>query len=757
MNIDRPDRSKISTSQLERAAFVYVRQSSLHQVRENVESQRRQYGFADQAQALGWSAGKVVIIDEDQGQSGATPGARAGFGRLVSAVARGEVGVVMSLEISRLSRNDADWHHLVYLCRWTQTLIADEDGIYDPSAGADRMLLGIRGQVSEMERDSMVHRMVEARWNKAKRGEVFTAVPAGYDVDDDGQVTITSDESVADAIRSVFLKFDELGTARQVFVWWQQEERLFPVRSGGSLSRPVVWAAVSYRAILSMLHHPFYAGVYVFGRTQTRRELDPENPRRLLVRRSLRRHREQWPVLIRDHHAGYLTFEKYLQIQERIGDNEVMGARGDDGRAGAAREGRALLQGLVRCGHCGRRMMVGYGGVSAQRTLQYRCRRNHEYGVRECQLVGGKRVEAAVRQTFLEVTAEAGAEAAALADQQLRDEISAREKSWQLQMEKAEYEVRRAERQYMAVDPENRTVARELERRWNQKLEEVEALRSRAAGALSDRRPLTESELARAKELGRNLDEVWTAETTTARDRKRLLRCLIDEVQLRSEEKRYLVRIVWKGGATTDREVERFTRGRHEHATPLETVELVRKLAQEFDDAQIARILNRQGRRSGLDLAFTKESVKSLRGKNQIPVAPKRRARDEHEGPFTLDESARELGVSVATVQRWLRDGLLAGEQSVPGAPWSIVLTEGVRRRLTAGDAPAGWVGLDEAARRLGLTKSHVAYLVKQGKLNAVRATVGKRECWRIDVSSATCGRQADLLDQKTDDTRKES
>jgi excisionase family DNA binding protein len=757
MSIDRPDRSKISTSQQERAAFVYIRQSSLMQVRENLESQRRQYAFAEEARALGWSDARVVIVDEDQGQSGATPGARTGFGRLVSAVARGEVGIVMSLEISRLSRNDADWHHLVHLCRWTQTLIADEDGVYDPSSGTDRLLLGIRGQVSEMERDNSVHRMVEARWNKARRGEVFTAVPAGYDVDDGGKVTITSDESVADAIRCVFLKFDELGTARQVFVWWQEEGRLFPVRSGGSLGRPVVWATVSYRAILSTLHHPFYAGVYVFGRTQTLRELDPENPRRLLVRRGRRRHREEWPVLIRDHHAEYIAFEKYLQIQERIGDNEVMGAGGNEGRPGAAREGRALLQGLVRCGHCGRRMTVGYGGNTAQRTLQYRCRRPHEYGLRECQLVGGKRVESAVTQTFLEVTAEAGTEAATLAHQQLRDEIAASEKSWQLQMEKAEYEARRAERQYTAVEPENRTVARELERRWNQKLEELEALRSRAAGALVHRRPLTEEELARAQDLGRNLDEVWAAETTTARDRKRLLRCLIEEVQLRSEEKRYLVRIVWKGGATIDLEVERFTPGGRAHATPLETVELVRKLAQEFDDTQIARILNRQGRRSGLDLAFTKESVKSLRGKNQIPVAPKRRARDEREGPFTLDESARELGVSVATVQRWLRDGVLAGEQSVSGAPWSIVLTEEVRRRLTAGDAPAGWVGLDEAARRLGLTKSHVAYLVKQGKLSAVRTTVGKRQCWRIDVSSATCGRQSDLLDQMINDRRKES
>jgi excisionase family DNA binding protein len=755
MNGDGLDRSKIGPEHLERAAFVYVRQSSLKQVRENVESQRRQYGFAEQARALGWSEGQIVILDEDQGRSGAAPESRPGFARLVGAVARAEVGIVMSLEVSRLSRNDTDWHHLVHLCRWTATLIADEHGVYDPSSTADRMVLGIRGQVSELERDSSVHRMVEARWAKARRGEVFTAVPPGYDVDAMGQVTKTSDETVADAIGRVFEKFDELGTARQVFVWWQEQGLPFPARQTAPGLRGVAWVAVSYRAILQVLHHPFYAGAYVFGRTETRRELDPEDARRLLIRRG-RRSRERWPVLIRDHHPGYISFAKYLENQDRLWDNEVMSGRGDESQKGAAREGRALLQGLVRCGQCGRRMMVGYGGERARRTLQYRCRRPGDYGRRECQLVGGKRVEAVVVEAFLEVTAGAGEEAAALADEHLRGEIAAAERTWQLQIEKAEYEARRAERQYVSVEPENRTVARELERRWEQRLVDLEAVRAKAAGVLERRRPLSEAELVRARELGGNLDALWEAETTTVKDRKRLLRCLIEEVQLRSAKNRYHVLIAWKGGSTTEREVVRFAPGGHVKATPLETVALVRELAREFDDAQIARILNRQGRRSGRGLAFTKESVTSLRGKNRIPIAPKPEPRDEREGPFTLDDAARELGVTTATVQRWLREGLLAGQQSVPGAPWRIVLSEDVRRKLSGGDAPAGWVGLSEAARRLGLGKSHVAYLVKQGKLKAVRTRVGSRHCWRIDVSSASCGRQADLLDQMQGPSTKE-
>ena len=277
----------------------------------------------------------------------------------------------MSLELSRLARNDPDWHHLVYLCRWTETLIADEHGIFDPAASADRMVLGIRGQVSELERDNAVHRMVEARWSKARRGEAFTIPPAGYELDERGELVLTPDETVQAALARVFQKFDDLGTARQVYLWWREEGLPFPVRRLAPRVHPVVWGPVSYRLILQTLHHPIYTGAYVFGRSEIRRELDPEN-QRLVVRRVKRK---EWPVLIKDHHPAYISFAQYVQNQERLRDNEAMGPRTDDSHRGAAPEGQALLQGLVRCGQCGRRMHVNYGGVSAARTLQYRCSR----------------------------------------------------------------------------------------------------------------------------------------------------------------------------------------------------------------------------------------------------------------------------------------------------------------------------------------------------------------------------------------------
>lgn len=749
------DRGKIKATHLARLAYVYVRQSSPQQVRYNVESKRRQYDFAAQAETLGWSREQIVVIDEDQGRSGTIPYARTGFGQLVGAVARGEGGIAMSLELSRLARNDPDWHHLVYLCRWSETLIADEQGIFDPTASADRLVLGIRGQVSELERDNAVHRMVEARWSKARRGEAFTIPPAGYELDERGGLVLTPDEAVQAALARVFQQFDELGTARQVYLGWREEGLPFPVRRLAPRVHPVVWGPVSYRLILQTLHHPIYTGAYVFGRSETRRELDPES-QRLVVRRVKRK---EWPVLIKDHHPAYISFAQYVQNQEQLRDNEAMGPRTDDSHRGAPREGRALLQGLVRCGQCGRRMHVNYGGAAAARTLQYRCSRVRVLHLGpECQLVGGKRIEVTVVEAFLHVTEAAGPAAAALAGKRVRADLAAAERTWRLQIEQAEYEAQRAERQYNAVEPEHRTVARELERRWNERLAALDALRARAAAARADQHPLTEEEVARAQALGSHLEAVWHAPTTTVRDRKRLLRCLIDEVQLRTESQRHLVRIVWKGGAVTDREVVRFAPGAGEaRRTADDTVALVRKLAADFDDAQIARILNRQGRRSGLGRAFTQSSVRSLRAKQHIPQCPRQSARDPNAGPFTADEAAHELGVTMSTIHRWLRDGVLAGQQATPGAPWRIVLTPDVRQRLSTGTAPPGWVGLTEAARRLGLSKSLVAYLVKHGQLTAVRTTVGKRACWRIDVASATCGRQPDLLDQFIKPVSKES
>jgi hypothetical protein len=392
--------------------------------------------------------------------------------------------------------------------------------------------------------------------------------------------------------------------------------------------------------------------------------------------------------------------------------------------------------------------------------LQYRCSRVQVlHGASECQLVGGKRIEATVVDAFLQATEAAGPAAAALAGEQQQDEVATAARGWELEIEKAEYEAQRAARQYDAVEPEHRTVARELERRWNERLAQLEAVRARAAAARARQHLLTAEELARAQHLGAHLEEVWQASTTTMRERKRLLRCLIDEVQLRTEATRHLVRIVWKGGAVTDREVVRSAPGGGQaRRTPEDTIALVRQLAGEFDDAQIARILNRQGRRSGRGRAFTQSSVQSLRGKHRIPKCPHPPAvGDAEEGPFTAQQAARVLGVTMSTIHRWLREGILAGQQATPGAPWRIRLTPDVRQRVSVGSAPPGWVGLTEAARRLGLTKSLVAYRVKRGELPAIRTTVGKRTCWRIDVSAATSDHQAPLFDPMTNTVNKES
>ena len=740
------ERSKIRPTHRERAAYVYVRQSSPKQVREHVESRHRQYALVDWAVEAGWPRERVIVIDEDQGKSSAIARTRKGFARLISAVAQGEVGIVIALEATRLARNSPDWHHLIYLCRWSDTLIADEHTIYDPDSPSDRMVLGIRGQMSELELETLIERMVQARWNKARRGELITTPPAGHEIDDLGQLVITSDEAVSHAIRTVFEKFDELGSARQVFVWWQQQGLKFPVRRMEIRTRPVVWIEPKYRMILQTLHHPIYSGAYVFGKTETVRELAKDGSQTLRVRRVKR---NVWPILIRDHHPAYLSYDKFLSNQERLRSNAMI--LNPKRTTGPAREGPALLQGLVMCGHCSRKMNLSYGGHKSAHTkkiYQYRCvQARHQIGVGDCQVVGGKRIDDLVVEAFLEATQPCALEAARRAHEEAHKQGETIRRYWQHQIEKAEYEAQRAERQYQVVEPENRIVARELERRWNERLKEVERVRTQARDALRAEPLLSEEELVTLRLLCTDLRDVWNAETTTNRDRKRLLRCLIEEVQLRTDEKHHGVRIVWKGGAITEREVLRRKAGTA-HRTPEDTVALVRTLAKEFDDAQIARILNRQGRRSGLGNPFTKQSVMSLRGHHRIPKCPQREAKDPVEGPFTADEAARELGVTMSTIHRWLREGVLAGEQVTSGAPWRIILSDEIRRRLTGGNAPDGWVGLTEAARRLGLSKSRVAYLVNTGKLPAVRATVGKRRCWRIDVSSTTYADQTDLFDQ---------
>jgi excisionase family DNA binding protein len=737
--------AKITPAHLARMAYVYVRQSSLHQVQEHLESQRRQYELVEWALARGWPREAIVVIDEDQGKSSATAKTRAGFARLLGAVASAEAGIVIALEVTRLARNSPDWHHLLYLCRFSATLIADAHTIYDPALSADRMVLGIRGQMGELELDSAIERMVSARWHKAERGALITIPPPGYEVDEAGELVTTSDEAVAHAISMVFEKFAELGSARQVLLWWQSQGLKYPVRRIELRAHPVVWLPPSYGMVLRTLHNPIYAGAYVFGKSETVRRLGGEDAQTIQVRRVKR---SAWPVLIRDHHRAYIGFEQFLENQERMRNNTAMNNPEPGESGGPAREGPALLQGLVMCAKCGRKMHLSYGGHRSQRVYQYRCSRaRSQQGGTDCQLVGGKRIDQTVVAVFLEATQPCAQAAARQANEEARRQGEGLRRYWAHQIEKAQYEAQRAERQYMAVEPENRVVARALERRWNLQLEALEQVKRQAEQALQAPVLLSEEELEKIRLLGADLSALWQAPTTTNRDRKRLLRCLIEEVQLRTEEGRYAIRIIWKGGALSERELVRSKPGCAQR-TAEDTVELVRALAREFDDAQIARVLNKQGRRSGLGNPFTQQSVTSLRGKHGIPKCSKVMAKDPTDGPFTADEAARELGVTMSTVHRWLREGVLAGEQLTAGSPWRIVLTAEVRQRLAGGAAPKDWVGLSEAAKRLGLSKSHVAYLVKTGKLTAVHTTVGGRRCWRINISSAACGKQPGLFDQ---------
>ena len=734
--------AKIQLEHLERVAYVYVRQSSPRQVIEHLESQRRQYDLVGWASAAGWPDDRIVVIDEDQGKSGSSAKTRSGFARLIAAVAQGEVGIVIALEVTRLSRNSPDWHHLLYLCRFTGTLIADEHTVYDPDLSTDRLVLGIRGQMSELELETSIERMVSARWNKAARGELYTIPPAGYDFDELGQWVKSSDAAVVHAHASVFEKFDELGSARQVCRWWREKGLKFPVRRLRSRVHPVVWLPPTDAMFLRTLHNPIYTGAYVFGRSKTVRSLDENGIERT---HHLRVERDEWRIVIYDHHDAYISFDHFVKNQERLLGNVTMRS---DNKQSPVREGLALLQGMVLCGHCGRRMGLSYGGSSRSRVYQYRCSRARaQHGGSDCQVIGGKRIDQAVVDVFLEATSPCVADAARLANEEAHRESEALRVYWAHQIERVRYEVLRAERQYMAVEPENRVVARELERRWEQALKEFERLRGEAEQAIDEPELLSANDLEKVHLLGQELSDVWSADTTTNRDRKRLLRCLIEEVQLRTEEDHYAIRIVWQGGATTEREIVRGPAG-WARRTPEDTVVLVRQLAKEFDDAQIARILNKQGRRSGCGIPFTKPAITSLRGKNQIPKCAQNVVTDPHQGPFNAEQAARELGVTMTTVHRWLRDGLLAGEQLTSGAPWRIVLTDEIRERLAGAQAPEGWVGLTEAARRLGVSKSLVAYWVKAGKLAAVRVTIGKRSCWKIDVESATCGQQQGLFEQ---------
>lgn len=722
------DHSRIKPSHTTRAAYVYVRQSSPSQVEHNRESTARQYALADRACQLGWQKDQVVIVDEDLGLSGASTDKRSGFARMISQVALGHVGIILGIEVSRLARNNADWYRLLELCGLTDTLIGDNDGVYHPALFNDRLLLGLKGTMSEAELHIIRARLDGGIRNKAARGELRRGLPVGFVWGEaDGEILFHPDEAVTAAIRMVFERFAEFGSARRVWLWLRSEAPSFPLQDGPD--GRIRWVAPTYTAIHHILTNPVYAGAYAYGKSRSERYIDEQG----VVKKRMRHLPiDKWSVLIPEHHPGFIDWAAFEANQKRLDANIRPGPhrKGD-----IVREGSALLQGIGMCGHCGRKLRTHYRGRNS--TPGYHCAGKDIVDGRGlyCLSVGGMAIDEAVANAFLNVVTPASMDAMMLAVERARSNHDATLAQWRLEVERLRYDAQKAERRYRAVDPENRLVARGLEAEWENRLRDV-------AGAEAELRRKEQQQpgtvgadqLRHLRALSCDLHQVWYAPTTTDRDRKQLLRTLLEEVVLnlkRAEGHAHLT-LRWRGGAITtlDVSVPRF----HPQGprTDEDTISLLRRLAALYPDEVIAGILNRQERKTATGERFTANHVGNLRRYRDIP-----RFRPPSEAPdgelVTIHKAAQMLGMNTSSIHRWLADGFIAGKQITPGAPWQIRINDELRARIVQ-QSPPDYLPMLEATMKLGVSRQTVLQRVKRGELQAVLVREGRRKGLRIKV-----------------------
>jgi DNA invertase Pin-like site-specific DNA recombinase len=734
---------KITASHRARDAYVYVRQSTLLQARVHTESLARQYDLRQRATALGWPAHQVVVIDEDLGRSGASAAGRTGFSELVADVGLGRAGIILALEVSRLARSNADWYQLLDLCALTDTLIADTDGIYQPGSYNDRLILGLKGTMSEAELHLIRSRLTDGLRHKAARGELRQNLPVGLDYDPAGTVIITPDDAVREAVATVYRRFAELGSARAVLLSLRGDGLLLPRRASGSGSGRITWAQASYPAVHDLLTNPAYAGAFVFGRTRTEKRVDPSSGKVITSIRLLPR--EQWAVLITDHHRGYVSWETYEATAARLRAN-WRPPRGHGG--GPPREGRALLQGMLRCGRCGRIMQTGYSGTAGN-SPRYVCARAKQLYAAEhvCQSIGGIRLEQVILAELFKVLGPASLEATAKALADAEDRYRRNLAAFELAVERARYEAERARRQYDQVEPENRLVARTLERAWEDRLAAVRHaendLRVQQA-----RRPvsLTSEELAWITTAGADIAAVFHAPATSVPERKQLLRAAICEVvvTIHAGTRTADLTIIWQGGATTDLAMAMNKKGgRLTKATSEDVIDLVRRLAERYDDKTIAAVLGKQHRRTATGLPWTRARVAILRAQHHIPACQPKPGNVAPSGDdvlvVTITKAEKILGVSRVTLYRWLQDGFITGEQMTPGAPWQIRIDQALRDKIRP-EAPDGWLPLNAAAQALGVARQTVLHKVQRGELQAVHVNRGRRKGLRIQVKPGQAG-----------------
>jgi len=650
--------AQISEHHLQRPAYIYVRQSTMGQVRHHHESTERQYALREKALALGWSGEAIRILDRDLGQSGAQSHNREDFKTLVTEVSMNRVGAVFALEVSRLARSNLDWHRLLELCALTRTLVIDEDGCYDPADFNDGLLLGLKGTMAQ--------------------AELHFPLPVGLCYDADGSTVLDPDAEVHGAVALVFRLFRQTGSAYAVVQRFVTAGLRFPKRSyGGVWDGKLVWGRISHERVLGILRNPAYAGAYVFGRYQYRRIPAPDGQIHTKVEEVPR---EQWRVHLQDHHEGYIDWDEYLANQECLARNRT--CTEVTVLSGPAREGLALLQGLLICGRCGRRISVRYrgnGGIAP--TYLCNWRRREALDTRDCLCVRCERLDAAVAEQVLAALQPAELQLALAALEELEARDAALTRQWQMRLQRAEYEAQLAERRYEEVDPANRLVAATLEQRWNEALQRLAELQGQLEQAQREQaRVATPEQKEQVLALARDFPRLWHAPTTEAKDRKRLLRLLIKDITVEKlAPKQLMLHIRWQGGACTDVLVELPPNMPDRIRYPAELVERIRTLAETLTDAQIAEQFNQEGRVSPKSKAFTASMIQWVRYKHRIK-GPQR----EHPEELTVEQMMEKFGVSRHVVYYWIERGHLETRQLKPGTPYWISLDHEKEKTLTA-------------------------------------------------------------------------
>ena len=677
-------KDKLSSHHLEKRAYVYVRQSTQAQVHGHIESGERQYRLVERAAALGWAPEEIEVIDEDQGHSGATAEGRSGFARVARDVADGKVGAVLALEMSRLARSSQDWQRLLSLCAVTGVLVIDETSIYDPSRHDDKLLLDLKGAMSEQEIHWLSLRLAGGRLNKARRGACYVVPPAGYVWGGRG-LELDPDEAVQRAIHVLFERFRVEPSARAVVRWARASGFLVPSRDRSK--GEVVWRPLVKARLTEMLHNPFYAGVYVYGRRpQKKVVVDGE------IRRA--RHRidepSKWPVRLEDAHPGYITWETYLANVAKLRNNRTCG-----GGPTAPREGPALLSGLLICGRCGRRMRPHYEPrKSDARRWRYSCSGASEAGAVLCWSVSGRALDRAVEQSFIDTVAPSEVDFSLAVERESAGQAESLARAWRARIEQVGYEVRLAERRYKAVDPDNRVVARTLEGQWEQRLRELAEVEQQYAEARRQRQvELTPEERARIRQLANDLPSVWHSKTTSVADRKAMLRIAIEAITLQPVEvpkRTTLLRIQWRGGEVMEINVAR--PGLSDNKTDPVVLERLRELAAAaLHDDEIAQQLNRAGFRSGSGRPWNERSVRWARRRFGIARTAPERTRmaplpdQDAEGRYSVPGAVRHFGVSRKTLYAWIRRGLVAATRADHGqhrGVYWVELDEDIASRL---------------------------------------------------------------------------